>query len=87
MPTKRCGTCEKEIELPKFRIHEIGCARSNYKCQTCGEIVAKADKEEHDKESHTKVPCQYCSTQLSKKDVESHQGSCEMRPKPCKYCE
>ena len=46
-----------------------------------------AEKEEHDKESHTKVPCQYCSSQLSKKDVEKHESICEMRPKPCKYCE
>lgn len=30
--TKVCGTCEKPIELAKFRIHEIGCARNNYKC-------------------------------------------------------
>lgn len=55
--TKKCGTCEKEIDVTKFRIHEIGCARSNYKCPQCGEIVAKSDKEEHDKEAHTKVVC------------------------------
>ncbi len=59
-PTKKCGTCEKEIELSKYRLHEMGCARNNYKCKQCGEIVAKADKEEHDKDAHTKVVCQYC---------------------------
>jgi endogenous inhibitor of DNA gyrase (YacG/DUF329 family) len=53
--TKKCSTCEKQIELSKFRIHEIGCARNNYKCPTCGEIVAKVEKEEHEKEAHTKV--------------------------------
>ena len=56
-PRKKCGTCEKEIELSKFRLHEMGCARNNYKCQQCGDIVAKAEKEEHDKEAHTKVVC------------------------------
>ena len=55
--TKKCGTCEKEIDATKFRIHEIGCARSNYKCKKCGEIVAKAEKEDHDNEAHTKEPC------------------------------
>jgi len=30
--TKKCGTCSREIELSKFRMHDIGCARNNYKC-------------------------------------------------------
>jgi DNA-directed RNA polymerase subunit RPC12/RpoP len=55
--TKKCSTCEKQIELSKFRMHDIGCARSNYKCKECGDIVAKSDKEEHDKDAHTKVVC------------------------------
>ena len=50
--TKKCATCERQIEASKFRMHEIGCARNNYKCKECGEIVAKAEKEEHDKEAH-----------------------------------
>ena len=55
--TKVCSTCERPIELSKFRIHEIGCARSNYKCQVCKEIVAKTEREEHEKEAHAKVVC------------------------------
>ena len=50
--TKKCGTCERQIEASKFRMHEIGCARNNYKCKECGEIVAKAEREEHEKEAH-----------------------------------
>lgn len=49
--------CAREIEVSKHRMHEVGCARMNYKCAVCGEIVAKAEKEEHDKEAHTKVVC------------------------------
>ena len=30
--TRRCPLCEKDIEISKFRMHEIGCARANYKC-------------------------------------------------------
>lgn len=85
--TKKCGTCEKMIDATKFRIHEIGCARSNYKCATCGEIVAKQEKDEHDKEAHTKVVCQYCQIEFNKKDLQGHETSCFMRPKPCKFCE
>lgn len=54
---KMCGTCERAIEVSKFRMHEIGCARNNYKCKECGEIVAKVEKEEHDKEAHLPVKC------------------------------
>lgn len=50
--TKMCQTCERPIEVSKFRMHEIGCARRNYKCNVCGAIVAKSDKEEHDEEAH-----------------------------------
>jgi DNA-directed RNA polymerase subunit RPC12/RpoP len=55
--TKICSTCKKPIEVSKFRIHEIGCARNNYICQICGDLVAKAEKEEHEKDAHTKVAC------------------------------
>jgi hypothetical protein len=40
------------MEASKFRLHEIGCARNNYKCKECGECVAKAEKEEHEEEAH-----------------------------------
>jgi DNA-directed RNA polymerase subunit RPC12/RpoP len=25
--TKRCGLCSKDIEVTKFRMHDIGCSR------------------------------------------------------------
>jgi DNA-directed RNA polymerase subunit RPC12/RpoP len=56
-PTKKCSTCQRDIEVSKHRMHEVGCARMNYKCVTCGEIVAKSEKEEHDRDAHTKVVC------------------------------
>lgn len=52
---KTCGNCGKDIEEPKFRMHEATCARNNYKCTQCGEVVPKADREHHDQENHTKV--------------------------------
>ena len=55
--TKICSTCKQPIDVSKFRIHEIGCARNNYICKVCGELVAKSEKEEHDSEAHTKVVC------------------------------
>ena len=52
---KQCSTCERMIEISKFRMHDIGCARMNYKCKLCGEVVAKAEKDEHEANSHKKV--------------------------------
>ena len=85
--TKMCATCERPIELAKFRMHEIGCARSNYKCTICGDIVAKSEREEHEKEAHVKVVCQFCDIQFEKKQFIGHEDTCFMRPQPCKYCE
>ena len=48
--TKECPLCKKQIEIAKFRLHEVACARQNYICKKCGEVVAKADREEHDEE-------------------------------------
>lgn len=53
--TKACSVCSKPIEIAKLRIHEATCARNNFKCNKCGEIVAKAEKESHEAEIHTQV--------------------------------
>ena len=68
-------------------MHEIGCARNNYKCGVCGEIVAKVEKDEHDKEAHVKVKCQYCGWEADKNKFVDHENTCDLRPKPCKFCE
>ena len=54
--TKTCSMCQKPIEVAKFRLHEVACARQNYKCSKCGEVVPKADREEHELEMHTEKP-------------------------------
>jgi len=47
---KRCPMCEKDVEAPKFRMHDIGCSRQNYRCAKCKKCVAKSEKEEHDED-------------------------------------
>ena len=58
--TKQCPMCQKDIESAKFRLHEVACARMNYKCSKCGEIVPKADREEHKEDEHTDKPMINC---------------------------
>ncbi|CDW91546.1 UNKNOWN [Stylonychia lemnae] len=85
---KACSICGKDIEEPKYRIHEATCARNNFKCQDCGEIVPKADKDHHITEFHTQTPCEYCKTfTADKKSLAGHLNMCSMRPKQCLYCE
>ena len=63
---KLCKICEKEIEASKFRMHDIGCSRQNYKCKECGLCVPKADKEDHEEEEHVDVGCEHCNFKAPK---------------------
>lgn len=63
--TKVCSNCERAIEISKIRMHEIGCARNNYKCRECGDIVAKVDRDEHDGSE-----CRVVKEQLREKEEE-----------------
>lgn len=52
--------CAKDIEVSKFRLHESACARMNYKCQKCDQIVSKADREQHEEDEHSDKPNVSC---------------------------
>jgi hypothetical protein len=67
-------------------MHEIQCARINYKCKECGQVVAKSDKEEHEAEAHVMKKCQFCSFEAIESQFGSHEDRCEMKPKACQYC-
>lgn len=94
-----CPTCRKPIEIPKFRIHEATCARNNYKCPDCNEIVPKSEKEHHDQEYHSivslcwlieisQIQCEFCKDfECEKSLIKDHLEYCEMKPKECKFCE
>ena len=85
--TKICSTCERPIEISKFRMHDIGCARNNYKCRECGDVVAKADREEHEATAHKPVKCQYCPYTAAVAKFGNHEETCELKPKQCEWCE
>jgi predicted nucleic acid-binding Zn ribbon protein len=55
IPMKPCTVCGKAIEEPKYRIHEATCARNNFKCPKCQEIVPKSEKDHHEQEYHLQV--------------------------------
>ena len=76
--TKKCSTCERDIEVSKIRMHEIGCARMNYKCTICGEIVAKEDREDHEEEAHVEIKCKYCGFSAIQSEFGNHEATCEL---------
>ena len=90
--TKTCGVCQKEIDKAKFRLHEVACARNNYKCDKCGEVVPKADREQHEEDVHTEKPdivCPQCNEFKAKsKDIIAKHGKdeCLNRFVKCEYC-
>jgi hypothetical protein len=49
--------------------------------------VAKADKEDHDQEEHSSVTCSNCNFTEVKYKYGNHDSECEMKPKPCEFCD
>ena len=83
---KQCGVCQKPVEAAKHRLHEATCARMNYKCPKCGEVVPKSDREQHEEDVHTEKPdiaCDLCPDFVSKvqSEVDKHKReACKNRP-------
>ena len=87
METRRCPLCDKDIEVSKFRMHEIGCARANYKCKECGMCVPKDEREEHEEEWHAIMTCADCGFSANKYKYGNHEEACSMKPKMCEWCD
>ena len=84
--TKHCPICSQDIDASKFRMHEMGCARQNYKCKTCGQCVAKADREEHEEDCLKEIVCEHCNVKVFNYELETHNRKCEMQPLDCQFC-
>ena len=69
---KHCSLCDKDIEASRFKMHEIGCMRQNYKCKYTGKCVAKADREEHEADILSEAKCQYCDFKAPKYQFGDH---------------
>ena len=85
--TKLCSMCEQAIDSAKFRMHEIGCLRQNYKCKDCGQCVPKSEKEEHEEEEHAIITCANCGFSAPKFKYKNHDEVCVMQPRPCEFCD
>ena len=84
--TKRCNICDQDIAVSKYKMHEIGCSRQNYKCKDCGECVPKAEREEHEEECQQIIICQYCDFKATKFKYLDHDDKCTKKPAACEFC-
>ena len=84
--TKKCGLCGNMIPVEKFKMHDIGCSRQNYKCKDCGMCVAKCDKDEHEETAHVPIQCSDCSFSAPSFKYGNHSDTCKMKPKECDWC-
>ena len=63
--TKQCGNCMAMIPSARFMIHEATCARNNWRCPTCKQILRPSARKRH-------AHCPHCSLGLDADDVETH---------------
>ena len=82
-----CNHCERMIEVPKLRMHEVQCQRMNVKCQECGVVILKDEKVQHYATEHVPVKCSYCDYTAMKNTFGKHEEVCELRPQTCPYCD
>ena len=85
--TKTCKVCRQQIEAARHRMHELGCMRQNYWCDTCEVAVPKGDKEEHEETMHSMKACQFCGMQMMAMKVADHENNCSEAPTGCKFCD
>ncbi|PRP87573.1 hypothetical protein PROFUN_04600 [Planoprotostelium fungivorum] len=83
---KICDNCRKPINMSNYSMHSLTCARNNYLCPGCDEVIQKSKKEEHMQEVHAMVYCE-CGAHMQKRDLPLHrQNDCPKRTVTCNYC-
>ena len=83
--TKECSNCNRQIEVSKIRMHEIGCARQYYRCKQCNEMVLKSEREEHEEECANRIKCKYCDFEFLDQSLELIRQLDKMMSDGCRY--
>eukprot|EP01103_Thecamoeba_quadrilineata_P005459 TRINITY_DN15254_c0_g1_i1.p1 TRINITY_DN15254_c0_g1~~TRINITY_DN15254_c0_g1_i1.p1 ORF type:complete len:976 (+),score=216.41 TRINITY_DN15254_c0_g1_i1:214-2928(+) len=82
-----CPNCKHRVPPPQFALHTARCARNNWLCDSCGEVVLRSDREKHLAEVHGPTPCSECSQLIEKWKLARHKmESCPHRLVTCRYC-
>jgi hypothetical protein len=84
---KQCPHCRRDIPTTSYSLHEMACARHNWRCQVCGAVVPLAEKDKHRAVAHVVAEC-VCGVELPPEELQVHKEfECPKRLVSCIYCE
>uniref|UniRef100_A0A6B2L427 C2H2-type domain-containing protein n=1 Tax=Arcella intermedia TaxID=1963864 RepID=A0A6B2L427_9EUKA len=84
----QCSHCLQRIPPAQFTMHELRCARINWRCPSCNMVVLKTDKDKHIDELHSIKPCEACLQPLEVREHAAHKkDDCPARTVSCQYCQ
>jgi hypothetical protein len=87
MTEKYCSNCCKNINAATFFLHKRMCSINVKKCPKCNKPFTVDDLEDHIKEVHTEIECEFCKKKFLKSEIDNHKKRCDSKMVPCSYCE
>jgi hypothetical protein len=69
-----------------FELHEVHCTRYLFACEKCGEVLKKTEKDQHQKDLHSQIKCEFCSLSLESTELKVHIKVCPAKERSCLYC-
>jgi len=83
---KICPNCRRGIPAATFTLHEMQCARRNFRCADCGAVMPLDQKEKHLAVAHSKLRCE-CGAEFEQDLLAVHKEyECPKRLVNCVYC-
>jgi hypothetical protein len=66
-----CNHCRRRVPLATLVMHQLRCERVNYFCELCQIVVAKQERDEHEKIAHSDVECsQNCGAKIPRCELQ-----------------
>lgn len=83
---QQCDNCGQYVPERTIVMHSAFCARNNFRCSECGEVMRLSEKEKHLDVRHKPLPCA-CGRMIAPDLMSTHQQfECELRKLPCTFC-
>ena len=83
-----CPNCRADVPEPRLEMHVAFCERNVHRCDACGELVQRSEKDAHAAScGAAPVQCE-CGESVTKATLERHKASaCLHRMVECEFCE
>jgi uncharacterized C2H2 Zn-finger protein len=84
--TKICSNCRRAVPVGAILLHEAQCARRNFRCPQCGEVMPLDQKDKHLSVAHALLKCE-CGKEFEQDVLPLHKEyECPRRGVKCVYC-